>query len=223
MLPWLPALLLAWPAHASDAPPALFKCLSNETGVRTFYHGLDAEERAEFDGLYSAYAEMVERRKEAGWSSGYTGNLATNFANAFQDHGALGLVRAGRTWEESRLALEDKVKEAKEALRAAAPAERAAARTRLKELLAFQRHRFGVCNDWAEETFEVIYRRPRRFFIPKKTIRNESHANVEVCARDARRCVVFDPWRRGFPELVTPAEAEQGPRKANSCFSVYPP
>lgn len=236
---------LAVPAAAqSPRYPLLAQCLAGETGVRNWYHALEPAERESFEVLYEAYAANVRRRSGDGWSHGWLGNFWTHYVNDVNANGALGgLFQGASTWTESRTKLEKEAlpRAQQEHARAGADLARApdnarlrraadAARERLEGLQELASRQAGTCSDWAADTRDVLSAVPQPHFTIDTEVRvsakmlgdSGAHIYAKVC-RKAGGCLIFDPWKRGYPELATEAEQAKGASNANSCFSVNKP
>jgi hypothetical protein len=222
----------------------LAQCLGNETGVRNWYHALEPEERTAFDALYVAYAVNVRRRGGDDWSHGWLGNFWTHYVNDVNANGSIGgLFKDAATYTESRTKLEkEELPQAMTAYgRAKAALDRAPdnahlrlaeanAHERLTDLQELASRQAGTCSDWAADTKDVLSGVAQDRF----TIATEVHTSVKmlgdsgahmytkVC-RKSGGCVIFDPWKRGYPELTTVEEQAKGASFANSCFSVNKP
>jgi hypothetical protein len=249
MRPFYPlalTLALALPAAGqSPSYPLLAQCLGNENGVRAWYHALAPEERASFDALYSAYAANVKKRNGDQWSHGWLGNFWTHYVNDVNANGSIvGLFKEADTWTDSRTKLEKEALpqaqraygQAKAALDRAPDNARlkiseANAHERLVDLQELASRQGGTCSDWAADTKEVLTAVAQPHF----TIATEVHTSVKMlgdsgahmyvkaCRKSGADCIVFDPWKRGYPELTTVEEQAKGSSFANSCFSVNKP
>lgn len=237
---------LAVPAAAQTPRyPLLAQCLAGETGVRRWYHALEPAERESFEALYEAYAANVRRRSGDGWSHGWLGNFWTHYVNDVNANGAVGgLFKQASTWNESRSKLEkEALPEAQRAYaRARADLARApdnarlrsaagAARERLEDLQELASRQAGTCSDWAADTRDVLSSVPQPHFAIDTEVRvavgmlgdSGSHIFAKACRKPGGGCLIFDPWKRGYPELATEAEQAKGASNANSCFSVNKP
>lgn len=241
------ALLLAPPAWSQTEShySLLAQCLANESGVRRWVHELSSEERASFNALYSAYADNVRRRDGDEWTHGWTGNFWTHYVNDVNANGAIGgLFKEASTWTDSRTKLEKVV--LPEAQRDLAKAEadlknapgdarlaRGAqnARQRLLDLQELASRQGGTCSDWAADTKEVLSAVKQEHFTIDTEVKvsvgmlgdSGAHMFAKVCRKTGGSCLVFDPWKRGYPELATAEEQARGASRANSCFSVNKP
>lgn len=238
------ALLLA-PFPARAANPLLAQCLANESGVRTWVHALSPEERTSFNALYDAYAANVKRRNGDSWSHGWTGNFWTHYVNDTNANGSIGgLFEEASTWTDSRtklekVALPDAQRDlaSAEANLARAPGnarlERAAdlARQRLTDLQELASRQGGTCSDWAADTKDVLSAVKQEHFSVDTEVKvsvgmlgdSGAHMFAKVCRKAGGSCLIFDPWKRGYPELATVEEQARGASRANSCFSANKP
>jgi len=243
------AVLIGWPAASvsAEAPryPLLAQCLGNETGVRNWYHALEPAERESFDALYRAYAENVRKRNGDSWSHGWLGNFWTHYVNDTNANGAIGgLFKESSTWTESRTKLEKEAlpQAMKDAAKAKADLDQApdnsrliqaeaAARRNLEDLQELASRQAGTCSDWAADTRDVLSAVSQPHFAVSTEIHvsakmfgdSGAHMYAKVCRKTGSGCLVFDPWKRGYPELTTVEEQEKGASFANSCFSVNKP
>lgn len=244
--PLLLAVALAISAAAQTPRyPLLAQCLGNETGVRNWYHALEPAERASFEALYKAYASNVRRRNDDKWSHGWLGNFWTHYVNDVNVNGAIGgLFKEASTWTDSRTKLEkEALPQAQRAYgRAKADLDRApdnarlrraeaAARERLEDLQELASREAGTCSDWAADTKDALSAVAQAHFTVDTEVRTSArmlgdsgaHMYAKVCRKGGSGCVIFDPWKRGYPELATVEEQARGASSANSCFSVNKP
>lgn len=209
-----------------DSSQAIGVCLGAYPDLRQWVHAYDEETREEFYALYRAFADKVQQRRNEGWSNGQTGGLGRD-----GNWGNLGTNLGGRhalQWDNSRTALEKRRDKAKEALAAAPPERKPEIQAELNELESALNARFGTCNDWARETSDLLRgMRPRKFDINDRVKDGimgtgiGNHAYTLVCPKGLSqdRCIGFDPWKHGLPELYKGNDlASNGPSGAFGCF-----
>lgn len=208
------AAALAAPAAALDQLDASYEpseavgvCLGGYPDLRQWVHAYDEETREEFYSMYRAYAAMVLRRRNEGWSNGNLGNLRTNLGG-----------RHALQWENSRTALERE----RDQLRTNGSPEAA------QEIEEALNARFGTCNDWARETQDTLRGLKSKKFEIHDRVKDGmlgtgmgAHAFTLVCPRGITRdrCIGFDPWKNGLPELYKGTELESSGTRARGCFA----